>query len=193
MANECTSGTISCWIVDQVDILTNIASNLAEVQKLVSGAAYIMGISFAVKAIFSLKQYGEARTQMSSGTSIKEPAIYFLVASMLLYLPSAFKVFMNTTFGYSTVLAYAPISSNNGSLDVLFGQNSAVGASLAIIIQTIGLIAFIRGWVMIARTASSGSQPGGTGKGLMHIFGGILAMNIVGTLQIINNTLYGTT
>jgi len=181
------------WISDQVDIINNIASNLEQVQKLVSGAAYIMGLSFGIKAIFCLKQYGESRTMMSSSTSVKEPVVYFLVASMLLYLPTAFEIMMNTTFGYSSVLAYAPIGSNNSGLDTLFGQNSAVGESLSMIIRTIGLIAFIRGWVMIARSASQGSQPGGTGKGLMHIFGGILAMNIVGTLQIINNTLYGTT
>ena len=97
-----------------------------------------------------------------------------------------------TTFGQPNILAYAPISSNNSSLDVLFGQDSAVGASLSIIIQTIGLIAFIRGWVLVARSASQGQPPGGTGKGLVHVFGGILAMNIVGTIQVINNTLYGT-
>ena len=189
---DCTSNPVSCWISSQVDILTNIASSMQSVERLITGAAYLMGLAFAVKALMSLKELGESRAMMSGKASIKEPLIFFIVAAMLVYLPSGFQMLMNTTFGYSNVLAYAPVNSNNSTLDILFGQDSAVGASLAIIIQTIGLIAFVRGWVLIARSASSGQPPGGTGKGMVHVFGGNLAMNIVGTLQIINNTLYGT-
>lgn len=190
--SDCTGGPVSCWVSSQVDILTNIANSMQPVERLISGAAYLMGLGFAIKALYSLKGYGESRTMMSSNTSIKEPLIYMLVAAMLIYLPTGFEVLMNSTFGYSSVLAYAPVNSNSEAIDTLFGPGSAVGASLALIIQTIGLVAFVRGWVLIARSASHGQQPGGTGKGLIHIFGGILAMNIVGTLQIINNTLYGT-
>lgn len=182
------------WITNQANILINIANSLQPVQRLVSGAAYLIGLAFAFKAIHSLKVYGESRTMMSGNTSLKEPLAYLLVAGILVYLPTGVQVILNTTFGnsqYAQILAYAPISSNSSILDTLFGQDSAVGESLAIIIQTIGLIAFVRGWVLIARSASQGQPPGGTGKGLIHVFGGILAMNIVGTLQIINNTLYG--
>lgn len=192
MGENCASNPVSCWISSQIDILTNIASSMQSVERLIAAAAYLIGIAFAVKAIYSLKVYGEARTMMASNTSIKEPLAYLLVAGMLIYLPTGFQVLMNSSFGYSNILAYAPINSNNSTIDILFGQDSAVGESLAIIIQTIGLIAFIRGWVLIARSASQGQPPGGTGKGMVHVFGGILAMNIVGTLQMINNTLYGT-
>ena len=194
MGDNCTSNPVSCWIAAQVDILANIASNMQSIERLVSGAAYLIGIVFAMKALLSLKELGETKSaQSSSGkSSVKEPLMYFLVAAVLIYLPTGFQVIMNSTFGYANVLAYAPVNSNNSTLDILFGQNSAVGASLAIIIQTIGLIAFVRGWVLIAKTASQGQPPGGTGKGMVHVFGGILAMNIVGTLQIINNTLYGS-
>ena len=188
MAN-CINDPITCWISSQVDVLANIASNMASVQRLISGAAYVMGIMFAIKALMTLKELGESRTMMSSKGNVKEPLIYFLVAGMLLFLPTGFKIMMMTTFGYSTILAYTPVNSNNSALNGLFGQNSAVGESLSIIIRTIGLIAFIRGWVLISRSASQGQSPGGMGKGMMHVLGGIVAMNIVGTLQIINNTL----
>lgn len=185
--------TISNWISGQADILINIASNLVPVQRLVTGAAYLLGIGFAFKAIFALKTLGESRTMMSSNHgSVKEPLIYFMVAAVLLYLPTAVEITLNTTFGSSNILQYAPIDSSNQALDTLFGSNSLVGEALSVIIQTIGVIAFVRGWVLIARSASQGQQPGGTGKGLVHVFGGILAMNIVGTLEIVNNTLYGT-
>lgn len=189
--SSCTGGSVACWIASQVDVLSNIASTLQPVDRLISWAAYLIGLMFVVKAVYSLKSYGESRTMMSGNSNIKEPIIYFLVAGMLLYLPTGFQVLMNTTFGYANVLAYAPIDSNSQALNTLFGSDSVVGESLALVIQTIGLIAFVRGWVLIARSASQGQPPGGTGKGMVHVFGGILAMNIVGTLQIINNTLYG--
>lgn len=184
---------VTCWLTNQVDILANIAKSMEPIERLVSGAAYLIGILFALKAIYSLKVYGEARTMMSSNSNIKEPVTYFLVAGILIYLPTGFQILMNSTFGYANVLAYAPINSNNQTLSTLFGPNSSVGRPLSLIIQVIGLIAFVRGWVLIARAASQGQPAGGTGKGLMHVFGGIMAMNIVGTIQIINNTIYGTT
>lgn len=184
------------WAVDglqnSAEILTNIAKTLAPVDRLITGAAYIIGISFAFKAIHTLKEYGESRTMMSGSRNMKEPVIYFMVSAILIYLPTAFKIILTTSFGYGTVLAYGPISSGDSAIETLFGAGSVIGGPLTMIIQTIGLVAFVRGWILIARSASQGQQPGGMGKGLMHIFGGILAMNIVGTLEILDNTLYGT-
>ncbi len=175
----------------QINIISNLAVSLLSVEKLVTGAAYMIGLSFVVRALYSLKVYGEARTMMSSQASIKEPMMYLLAAGMLVYLPTAMEIIMNTTFGYSTPLAYAPMDTQSPLVSGLFGENSQLGQSLAIIIQLIGVIAFVRGWMLIARAASHGQPPGGTGQGLMHVFGGVLAMNIIGTLEVINNTLYG--
>lgn len=188
----CTGGTVSCWIASQVDILTNIANSLAPVERLITGGAYLIGCAFLFKAIYSLKVYGESRTMMSNSASVKEPIIYAMVGALLIYFPSTFKLLMQSSFGYENVLQYAPMNSRNSAFDTLFGSGSAVGAPLTMIIQVIGLIAFVRGWVLIARSASQGQQPGGTGKGMVHVFGGILAINIVGTINMINATLYGS-
>jgi len=192
MPGSCTGGSVPCWMVAQADIINNIAASLGPVQKLITGAAYIIGLAFTVKAIYSLKVYGESRTMMSGNTNIKEPITYFIVSAIFLYFPTALASMLQTTFGDSNILQYTSIDSNNATISTLFGPTSPVGASLTMLIQTIGLIAFVRGWVMIARSASQGQPPGGTGKGLMHVFGGILAINIVATLQMINNTLYGS-
>jgi len=189
--STCTGGTVSCWIASQADILTNLANSLLPVERLITGGAYLMGCAFLFKAIYSLKVYGEARTMMSNNASIKEPLVYLMVGAIFIYFPTAFSTLMQSTFGYQNVLQYAPISSSNSALDTLFGSGSVVGEPLALLIQVIGLIAFVRGWVLIARSASQGQPPGGTGKGLVHVFGGILAINIVGTINMINNTLYG--
>ncbi len=173
-------------------ILNNIAANLVPVQHLITGAAYLIGVAFAFKAIYSLKAYGEARTMMSSGNAnLKEPLAFLFVAGIFIYLPTGVAIILNSTFGSSSILQYAPVTRGDQAITSIFGTSSTIGRPLALIIQTIGIVAFIRGWVMLARSASQGQPPGGTGKGLMHIFGGILAMNIVATIEIINNTLYG--
>lgn len=192
MATTCTGGTVACWIASQANILNNIAETLIPVQRLITGGAYLIGCAFIFKAIYSLKVYGEARTMMATNGSMKEPVMYLVVGAIFIYLPTAFSILMQTTFGYQNVLQYAPVNTGNAPIDTLFGAGSSVGRPLTLIIQVIGLVAFIRGWVLIARSASQGQPPGGTGKGLVHVFGGILAINIVGTLNIINNTLYGS-
>ena len=172
--------------------LTTITSSLLSVEQLITGGAYLMGLSFAVKAIYSMKTLAESKSQMQQHGSLKEPLFYMLAAALLIYFPTGMQVILNTTFGEgSTILAYAPIDSGISALNSLFGQSSTFGAVIALVIQVVGVIAFIRGWVLIARSASQGQPPGGTGKGLAHVFGGILAMNIVGTLQVVNNTLFG--
>ncbi|MGC1182506.1 type IV secretion protein IcmC [Legionella sp.] len=191
-ASTCTGGTAACWIASQADILTNIANSLVPVQRLITGGAYLIGCAFLFKAIYSLKVYGEARTMMSSHTSIKEPVIYLLVGAVFIYFPTAFSVLLNTTFGdKNQLLQYAPVT-NNQTINTLFGSGSLVGEQLTALIRVVGLIAFVRGWVLIARSASQGQPPGGTGKGLVHVFGGILLINIVGTITMINSTIYGT-
>ncbi|MBA2709337.1 MAG: type IV secretion protein IcmC [Tatlockia sp.] len=179
------------WLLQQAGVLNSIANNLLPVQRMITGAAYIIGLAFAFKAIYMLKSYGESKSMMSSSNSgLKEPIVYLLVAAIFIYFPTGLAIMLQTSFGTSSIMQYAP--TNNSGVGNWFSSNSIIGRPLTIIIQTIGGIAFVRGWILIARTASSGQPPGGTGKGLMHVVGGILAMNIVATLEIINNTLYGT-
>ena len=187
MANSWTEN-----IVNQSNVLINIAKNLIPIERLLTGGAYLLGIFFAIKALQALKQHGESGKAQQQHSSMKEPLVFFIVSAGLLYFPTVLGVLMDTTFGYSTVLSYAPVNSNNQTINTLFGPGSQAGEALSRIIQVIGLAAFLRGWLLIAKSASGGQQHGSTAKGFTHIFGGILAMNIMGTLQVLNNTLYGT-
>ncbi len=179
------------WYSGSENVLGNLAASMLPVEKMLTGAAYLMGLGFAIKAILTLKTHGEQRSSMSGTGNMKEAGIYLIVAAMLVYYPTAFEVIMNSTFGYDSVLAYAPTSASTPIITNIFGTDSMVGASLTSIIQVVGLVAFIRGWVLIARGSAQGQSGGGTGKGLMHVFGGILAMNIIGTLEVFHNTLFG--
>ena len=59
------------------------------------------------------------------------------------------------------------------------------------LVQVMGVIAFIRGWVLLGHAGEQNAQQGMFGKGLTHIIGGILAINIVGTKDLIWNTFFG--
>lgn len=187
--NGTSIDSLIAWIQSQANFINNIANNVHSLVRLIAYAAYIMGVAFAFKALHSLKMYGESRSSMSGHANMKEPLTYIIAATVLVSTPTVIKIFMNMTFGYSNVLAYAPVNSSNSLLAGLFGGNSPIGSALATIIQVIGAFTFVKGWLIIARSAGQGQGRETLGKAFMHIFGGILAMNIVGTVQIINNTL----
>lgn len=162
-------------------MLLSIQQSLPQINNLAIGAAYVMGIAFIFKGIYDLKMYGEQRSMMSSSTSMKAPLFTLFAGAMCLFSPSAFNVVMMSTFGYGSPLAYDELNMSS---------SSALSTSATIIlqiIQVIGTYAFFKGWFLLAR---SGSQAGHGlfGQGLMHVVGGIFAMNVVGTCNVIAAT-----
>ena len=180
------------WFSSTESILTNLGKSLEPIERLLTGAGYLIGRTFAIKGIMTLKSHGEQRSSMSGTGNMKEAGVYLLASAMLLYFPTALQALLNSTFGYSNILAYSSGTAAAGWVGSVFGTDSQVGPVLTMIVQIIGLIAFIRGWILIARASGQGQTPGGTGKGMMHVFGGILAMNIIGTMQVFYNTLFGS-
>lgn len=169
-------------MIDATQMLINLSNTLGPIDKMLAGSAYVLGVSFAFKAVFTLKVYGEARTMTSQHGNIKEPIMYFCVAAVFMFLPTGVSLVMQTTFGYSNLLAYSEWPSGGGS-------NLGPGmVAILRLLQVIGLFAFIRGWLYISKSQSQGSQ-GGFSKGLTHIIGGIAAMNIIGTARVISATL----
>ena|SRR3990167_4229536 len=178
---------MAAYETEQVNILLNLAKSLIPIESLITGLAYMLGIYFVIKALLVLKENAEGKGQSSSG-GVKGALIYFFVASMFIFFPSGFAVLMNTTFGYSGVLEYAPVSGQYSLMDSVFGSNNPMGQALTLLIQVIGGVAYVRGWITIARGSQ---QPGNLSKGITLVCAGIAAMNIIGFLQVINNTLYG--
>lgn len=162
-------------------MLLSIQQSLPQINNLAIGAAYVMGIAFIFKGIYDLKMYGEQRSMMSSSTSMKAPLFTLFAGAMCLFSPSAFNVVMMSTFGYGSPLAYDELNMSS---------SSALSTSATIIlqiIQVIGTYAFFKGWFLLARSGSQ-SGHGLFGQGLMHVVGGIFAMNVVGTCNVIAAT-----
>jgi intracellular multiplication protein IcmC len=161
------------------DMITNIMTQIPFLMRLVTATAYVMGMYFIFIAIFKLKQYGESRTMMSHEHHIKGPLIFMAIGAMLLYLPTTVQVGM-TSF-WTEPNPYGYLQQND--------QWSQFINACYIIIQFFGVIALIRGLVILSHMGGSGHQQGTLGKGLTHIIGGIFCINIYQFVQVIMVTL----
>lgn len=172
----------AAFAADAADMLNRITQQIPAFEKLVTGACYILGIGLVFKAMYHLKVYGEARTMMSVQSSLSTPLTYLFVGAALIFSPTFIASSLQTVFGSDSLLAYSQ-----------WGGYSAYGGTMmnAIFrcVQFVGLIAFFRGWVLMTHATGGQSQPGVFGKALTHILGGILALNIVATANILQETL----
>lgn len=168
---------------DVGQIFINISESLPAMWRMVTGAAYLLGVSFAARGVYQLRQYGELRAMMSTQTNLKGILTLFVVAAVFMYLPTAFDVMMATSFGYTS-----PLSALSYQGPSVGGLSEDAMTALIELVQFVGLISFVRGWLIVVKSAQPGSQ-GGIGKGITHIVGGILTINIVGTEQVLAATL----
>lgn len=74
-----------------------VTSNMANIAKLITAAAYVAGMAFAVGAIVKLKAHKDNPTQVPVSTGI----VLLFVAAALIFVPTVFKVSGATMFGAS--------------------------------------------------------------------------------------------
>lgn len=171
------AGCGNVQIPNMQQLLQNLGYSLPPLWSLATAFAYILGMVFILRGVYALKIYGEMRTMSSAQTNIKIPLMYFLVGAVLMFLPTTKDILLSSTFGYGQEL---PLNYGNSS-PIWSAQSTAIILS---IVQFVGLVAFIRGWVMLANTVQHGGQQNTFGKALTHIIGGIFAINIEGTRQL---------
>lgn len=161
-------------------MIENIAKTVPDLMLFVTALAYVLGFFFILNGLLHLKKYGEARTMMSGGEGhLKAPLIYLAVGAALIYLPSSVQTGLGTFWENPSPYAYDT------------GQNdpwSELYNACFLIVQLVGTIAFIRGLVILSHLGGQ-SQPGVLGKGIAHIVGGILCIDLYDFLQAIFTTL----
>lgn len=161
---------------DAYRLLENLSLHFPAIWRLTSALSYILGFIFFLKGMLGLKSHGENRGG-GSGGGLGGPLTLIVVGAVLIYSPSTFNVLMATAFGYSSPLALPTQSSY-----------AANYSAILLLVQLIGFISFIRGWIMITKVSPHNQQVT-MGKAFTHIVGGILAINIGGTIDILQNTL----
>lgn len=164
-----------------VGMLINLQQSLAAVWTFLAALCYVMGVWFVGLGVLRLKQYGQMTVMMSTQASLGPTLAYVLVGSGLLYLPTLLDTINITLWNYdfNSITAY-PAE----------GSFSDIMIPLLALVQVMGFISFIRGWTTMAKLGAQ-AQPGTLGKGVMHMIGGVLAMNITGTIDMLHATFFG--
>lgn len=158
--------------IDLVTVLGNLSQSLHPVQRMVTGLAYILGIFMFIVGLAKLKNIADAQANSSSHERMFVPMVCFLVGTGLVYLPSMLDMLDKTVFGSNSVLAYIPESPFD-----FYG-------AMVLLIQTVGVVWFVRGCVLIVNASEPGKQQGL--KGFVYLSAGILSINFyatVGTLD----------
>lgn len=162
------------------DAFANGTKSFIALTRLTKFIAVIVGLYFIMAAIYKL-------TQLSKNPQAKPsaPLIQFFCGIALVAFTSSIDVVMSTlTLG------------DNGPGDVFTvqtdGTNLTAGMAEAIkgvlyFMRLVGYIAFVRGWMIINRhSLGQGDAP--VGRGIIHIIGGVAAINANITAQILANT-----
>lgn len=171
--------------------LTNLSDAVVLIRTLVAAVAWICGIVLIWKGItgfkiFATQTFGSAQRGEMSG-----PIVYLMVGAILCYLPTTYEV------GLFTIFNKAEVGNEQDLVAYLIPNAEEKWVDIALVLvkymMLVGFIAFVRGWLILSKMGQSGAQPGSMGKGLVHVIGGILLMNIPDFMQIMAQTFGFTT
>lgn len=165
--------------------LATLAKNLPYVVHLIVAVSYVMGVWAIYSGFYTLKLYGDARTMMATqGTGFGGPMVKIMIGAFLMMLPGTIMIAINSLWASgvdpSSIMVYPTLGK---------GWEAWEQAIHGIIdlIRVFGYISFVRGLHMLAK-ATKKEQNITYGKGFMHVIGGILSINIVGTIDIIRHS-----
>lgn len=166
-------------VPDAQQVLNNIADQIPALTGLVYAIVYILGVMFIIGGLFKLKHVGEQRSMMSGHHGVAGAFVYLAIGALLLFLPSTLEV--GTSTFWSTPCSYCYPTPADSAFTPVFKVVYAV-------VNFVGLIAFVRGLVLLSHTGQQ-SQHGGFAKAITHIIGGIFCMNIGAFVQMVFATL----
>ncbi|MBA3662497.1 MAG: type IV secretion protein IcmD [Gammaproteobacteria bacterium] len=95
------SAALAAQISGFGSVAAQVTSNVGNIAKLVTAAAYVAGMAFAVGAIVKFKAHKDNPTQIPIGT----PIALLFVGAALIFIPTVFKVSGQTLFGASGTVA----------------------------------------------------------------------------------------
>lgn len=153
--------------IDLTTILANLSQSLLSVETLALELSKVLGIVLVISGLIKLTKISKYSHEGPSA-----PIAYIFGGSALFYLPYSTKAISNTLFGSSNPLQYTDY------------QTFTIYDSIRILVQTAGLIWFVRGCVLLVHAAEPGKQEGL--KGLLFVSAGVLSLNFNFTVDSLN-------
>ena len=172
-------------VIDIGKMLTNLQDSFSSLQSLVVAFSYVLGISLMVKALLKARELANHNPSSPQQGGYKTPITLALVGGALVYLPASVNVGLSTIFSTTTLGSASDLLSYTPAMD-----NQTWAQIETVIVQylkLLGLIAFIRGWIILSK-AGEGGQQDTLSKGVIHVIAGILLINIVDSIQILAST-----
>ncbi len=166
-------------------MLLHVMESIPSLALMVTSISFISGMMFMINAVWQLRKYGEG-VSMVSQRDIRSGMFSLIMGATLIFLPSTINTLMITVYGSHTITGYTMpdgIPSTWPSAWVL-GRDVIV-----VFIQFIGLVAIVRGLFHLYKNANGQTQQNGFAKGVVHLIGGVLSMNIIEAKNILYATL----
>ena len=184
-AQDSDSTDSSGTVVNATNIFQNLMQSYAGITNFLTGFMYLLGIGLTVSAVLKFKKFGHRTAFMHIEAGMLGPAIQFMIGVTFLYAPSLLEILNYTLFREGDISSVMTYTSENMTSDWQQVMNPILG-----MVQIIGLIAFIRGFLILSKSVhkDGGNQPGQVSKGIVHICGGVLGINVVQTINVVNAT-----
>lgn len=187
---------------DVQDILENLKKVLNPTLKLLLAISFVIGVVFILRGLMTLRQFSMPLTQATRPGELSGPLVYIFVGAVMVYIPTSTDVLSQTVFGgtQKSIFGAQGLGGMGKASDELMGygvsqsvedQWATLVDTVAYYVQFIGFLAFLRGWMLIAHAGQPGVQPGTISRGMVHIIGGILAINFLPLVKVIHNTIVG--
>lgn len=176
------TGAAAAPTLSAQQMLINIAKIIPNLMQMVTAIAYVLGMYFIFHGIIKLKHAGEMRSMMSVEHSMMGPIIFLVVGALLLYLPTSVQIGISTFWSNPNPYGYVTQSD----------QWQQFRNIVYLVVQFVGTVSFIRGLVILSHIGGhGGGGQSNFSRGLTHIIGGILCINIYQFVQVIMVTLLG--
>jgi intracellular multiplication protein IcmC len=159
---------------------TTLINSLMESGVIIQDFAIITGLMLFFAGLHKLKRYGETRTFQSSQMTMTGPLVMIICGTLLMSTPFLINTVLVSFWGKNAVNQIP-----GGGVPQLKNLENAI----VIFVRIIGIGAFIRGWIILAKSGGEGSQPGTRGKAITHIFAGLLLIHIMLTMDLIKGAM----
>lgn len=153
-----------------------ILSNFAEFARIVQDVSIVLGIGMVFAGLHKAKKHGEMRAGGQAGGVASFIAL-LVCGSVLLSLPSILRAFLMGFWNTDSPLMY----SHDFSI-------SDMMAPVIMFVRILGVIAFIRGVLLLSKHGEQ-HQQGHYSRALLHLLGGIMCVNVIASAELLQQVM----